>query len=200
MHARAAVGHQSLFIFKRFHLVVLALVLSAGCAEEPATPPANPQASSPSAPAEVTLASADQAKLQATIAAHKGEVVLVDFWATWCGPCMEKFPSIVKLHERYGGQGLAVISVSLDAPDEQTKVLATLREQHATMTNFLTSLEFTSSFDAFQLGGALPEYHVYDRAGNLAATFKVEPSAARQFTVDDIAAKVEELLAQKPPE
>ena len=53
-----------------------------------------------------------------TLSAYRGKVVLLDFWATWCGPCREEIPHFVDLQERYRSQGLQVIGISMDdSPD-----------------------------------------------------------------------------------
>jgi peroxiredoxin len=45
---------------------------------------------------------------------YKGKVVLLDFWATWCGPCLMEMPGFVELQNRYGSQGFAIIGISMD--------------------------------------------------------------------------------------
>jgi thiol-disulfide isomerase/thioredoxin len=58
------------------------------------------------------------------LSAMKGKVVLVDFWATWCGPCRAELPNVKKLYEKYHGQGFEVIGISLDNSEtELTKFL-----------------------------------------------------------------------------
>jgi peroxiredoxin/YHS domain-containing protein len=49
----------------------------------------------------------------------KGKVVLVDFWATWCAPCVATMPEMQKLHERYAAKGLTVLGVSIDEDGEK---------------------------------------------------------------------------------
>ena len=44
----------------------------------------------------------------------KGKVVVVDFWATWCGPCVEEIPGYIALQKKYGASGLVIVGVSLD--------------------------------------------------------------------------------------
>lgn len=56
-----------------------------------------------------------------TLAELKGKVVLLDFWASWCGPCRRKSPEVVALYNKYKDKGFTVFSVSLDGMDDKTK-------------------------------------------------------------------------------
>jgi thiol-disulfide isomerase/thioredoxin len=48
----------------------------------------------------------------------KGQVVLVDFWASWCAPCKKSFPAMEDLNKQYAGQGLVIVAVSVDEKQE----------------------------------------------------------------------------------
>ncbi|MCH2160737.1 MAG: TlpA family protein disulfide reductase [Phycisphaerales bacterium] len=62
-----------------------------------------------------------------TLEFGKGKVVLIDFWATWCGPCIREMPNIVELQKKYGDKGLAILGVSLDRPEATQKILDTMK-------------------------------------------------------------------------
>ncbi|MGE0490058.1 MAG: TlpA family protein disulfide reductase [Vulcanimicrobiota bacterium] len=51
----------------------------------------------------------------------KGKVILINCWATWCGPCMGEMPDLVKLQEKYKDQGLQLVGISYDQSEEQMK-------------------------------------------------------------------------------
>ena len=69
----------------------------------------------------VTGKTLDAAPRIKTLADYKGKVVLLNIWATWCGPCRDEMPSMEKLYKEFGSQGLEIVAVSVDDPGtEQT--------------------------------------------------------------------------------
>ncbi|MBI1747791.1 MAG: redoxin domain-containing protein [Acidobacteria bacterium] len=64
---------------------------------------------------DFTLPDRDGHKVSLT--QFKDKVVLIDFWATWCGPCRQSMPHLQKLHQRYAKEGLVVIGINLEGPD-----------------------------------------------------------------------------------
>lgn len=150
-------------------VVSLALVLiSAGCRENASTDDkARPLSAESSA--SVTLDEIDPAGLAKAVERHRGRVVLVDYWATWCIPCRELIPHSVELRDRYGGQGLTVITVSLNKPDERDAVLEFLGSHRANVENYLNRIESDAeAIKGFEIeGGSLPYLRVFDRSGRL---------------------------------
>lgn len=158
-----------------------------------------PALAKPAAPREtqpIAIQVVDKAGYDAVIRKHEGQVLLVDFWATWCVPCKKLFPHTVHLHDEFGGKGLAVVSVSLDDEDAEPAALEYLKKQNATFDNLrVKSGGDDETFEKFEIpSGAIPHLKLYDRTGQLHRVFDVDPTADKQFTADDIEQAVRELL------
>ena len=85
----------------------------------------------------VTVELADAAALKALRAGEGSKVRLVNFWATWCGPCVAEFPDLVEIFRMYRGREFEFVTVSANYPDEKPEVLKFLTKQHASMRNLL---------------------------------------------------------------
>jgi len=181
--------------------VVLCVIcaLPLGCTTQRAGPSSTPIV--PSAEDKpIALTAVDRAGHDAAIAALRGNVVLVDYWATWCQPCVEKLPQTIDLGRRRAEDGLAIVTVSCDDPSEADRVAEFLRTQHAGGATNLIS-QFGGSprtMEEFQIGnGSVPFYKLYDRQGQLRQTFGIDPALKKQFTPADIEIAIGQLLAEK---
>lgn len=102
---------------------------------------------------------------------------LINVWATWCGPCIIEFPEFVEMQRMYGNRDFEVVSISMDRPEKQEKVLKFLEEKQAAFTNYL-SVE--SDRDAF-IDALDPKWQ-----GNLPLTLLVAPGGEVIYSHDGI--------------
>jgi thiol-disulfide isomerase/thioredoxin len=108
-------------------------------------------------PVNLTLAKADE--LQKLRANPTGKLLLVNFWATWCGPCVSEFGDLVATYRMYRSRDFALVTVSENDPAEKAGVLKFLQKQHASGTNLAFATSDTSALqEAFDhnLGAAVP--------------------------------------------
>ena len=88
-----------------------------------------------SKPVQVSPASADD--LKALRKNPTGKLLLVNFWATWCAPCVKEMPEFQTMYRMYGHRPFDVVTVSINYPDEQKGALASLTKLHATTRNLI---------------------------------------------------------------
>ncbi len=69
-----------------------------------------------------------------SVANYKGKVVLIDFWATWCGPCVRELPNVLEAYTKYHPQGFEIIGISLD--DNRQKLETFIKEKKMTWAQY----------------------------------------------------------------
>jgi thiol-disulfide isomerase/thioredoxin len=107
----------------------------------------------------VTVETIDAAGLKALRKNPTGKLLLINFWATWCGPCVTEFPELVTINRMYRQRAFEMVTVAAHTPDEKNEVLAFLKKQQASGRNLMFgSTEKYDLMDAFDSDwmGALP--------------------------------------------
>jgi peroxiredoxin len=137
----------------------------------------------------VTVTKADAAELRALRQNGAGKFRLVNFWATWCAPCVAEFEEFVTMHRMYRHRDFEFVSVSINRPEEETRVLEFLRKQQASNRNLLfASAEREALMTAFDpaWSGAVPFTVLVSPEGQVLyrETDRVDPVALRRRIVD----------------
>jgi thiol-disulfide isomerase/thioredoxin len=116
----------------------------------------------------------DEAGFRQLLAASKGKVLLVNFWATWCAPCREEMPLLVKLEAAYRARGFRLVTVSADEPEDARQALEFLQKvgvpQPAYIKRAANDDKFITAVDA-KWSGALPALFLYDKSGRKVRSF-----------------------------
>lgn len=105
----------------------------------------------------------------------KGKVVLVDFWGTWCGPCVAKLPETQSLHEKFADRGLVALGIHSDQSSDECE--AFLEEHDYT---FPVAVDSGKTAEAFAIDG-WPTYFLIDRSGKLVSGFEHSPPSEEQI-------------------
>ena len=100
---------------------------------------------------------------QRNVSEWKGKVLVINFWATWCPPCLEEIPHFIKLQEQYGHQGLQLVGIALESVDE---VLGFASEQGINYPLLVGEQEVIKLAGKFgNRNGGLPYTVILDRNG-----------------------------------
>jgi len=129
------------------------------------------------------------------LADYSGKVVILNFWATWCGPCVKEMPIFVELAKKYGQQGVVVLAASLDAPETQQNIAPFIEKQKVEFPVLVgTTVEHMT---AFGMGESLPGTVFIDQQGMVFS--RILGEARKKEVVE----RVEHLLGlrkgKKPP-
>jgi thiol-disulfide isomerase/thioredoxin len=100
-----------------------------------------------------------------SLAAMKGKVVLIDFWATWCGPCVAELPYVLKAYEKHRAQGFEIIGVSLD--QDKAQLLSFLTREKVTWPQHLDGKEPSASLASKYAVETIPSTFLLDREGKI---------------------------------
>ena len=149
---------------------------------------------------EIELTLVDAAGLEAALSRHRGRVILLDFWATWCGPCVARFPHVVELSRNRRRDGLAVVSLSLDDPSEAELVRQFLAKQNASFDHLMSKLavEDLEFVETFQFRGGPPLYRLYDRTGEMRYQFSETPQQLENgLAFEELEKRIDELLNEQ---
>lgn len=128
-----------------------------------------------------------------TLGSLKGRVVVLDFWGTWCEPCMAEMPSVLKVHRRYqSNKDVVFLAVNPgwhdDTPD---KIRTTVEQKHMDIPIALDNTGATKSLDV----AALPTLIVIDRNGNI--RMRNTGYSVTENLEDDLSGQIDQLLKSR---
>ena len=102
-----------------------------------------------------------------SLSAYKGKVVLVDFWATWCVPCLAELPNVKQAYEEYHAKGLEIIGISLD--EDRDTLTGFLKTNNVPWPQYFDGKKWTNELATKYAVNAIPATFLLDREGKIVA-------------------------------
>jgi thiol-disulfide isomerase/thioredoxin len=126
-------------------------------------------------PTGITVKLLGEAELKGLLESSRDQVMVVNVWATWCKPCREEFPDLIRLHDFYRDKKVRVVAISADYPDEiESKILPFLKKFAVNfpvyVQNFSKQEDFIDGMNR-EWSGALPATFIYNAEGRQQAFF-----------------------------
>jgi thiol-disulfide isomerase/thioredoxin len=103
-----------------------------------------------------------------SISQWRGQPLVVNFWATWCGPCREEIPELVKMQQKYSDNGLQFVGISIDQIDKTNEFAEKFKMNYPVLIGTFDTIEI--SRQAGNAKGVLPYTVILDRKGRIVAT------------------------------
>jgi thiol-disulfide isomerase/thioredoxin len=100
-----------------------------------------------------------------SLANYKGKVVLIDFWATWCGPCVAELPNVIKAYNKYHDKGFEIVGVSLDS--EKEKLVAFIKENKMPWPQYFDGKGWESKLGTKYGINSIPATYLVDKEGKI---------------------------------
>ncbi len=95
---------------------------------------------------EVTLAKIDEQAVAKLVKNDSDKLLMVNLWATWCGPCAAELSELVTMNRMYRGRDFKLVTISMDDAQEREAALKVLREQHVSATSYIADIEDRDKF------------------------------------------------------
>lgn len=107
--------------------------------------------------------------IEQAVSQWQGNVMVVNFWATWCTPCREEIPEFIEMQDQYGDQGLTFIGIAIDREDKVVPYSEELGMNYPVLIGGMAAMSYAVA--AGNLMSVLPYTVVIDRQGKIADTF-----------------------------